>query len=64
MGKNPKTGRQTVVDQFLHGNGNERSIGRKVSHGCMRTNNKVMIQELSKEVYRGDYVLLINPDLN
>ena len=59
---NPKTGRQTVVDQFLHGNGNEKSIGRKVSHGCMRTNNKVMRNELSKEVKRGDYVLLINPD--
>ncbi len=61
---NPKTGRQRFVDQFLHGNGNERSIGKKVSHGCMRTNNKVMTQELSKEVNRGDYVLLINPDLN
>jgi lipoprotein-anchoring transpeptidase ErfK/SrfK len=61
---NPKTGRQIYVDQFLHGNGNERSIGRKVSHGCIRTNNTVMRQELSKEVNRGDYVLLINPDRN
>jgi lipoprotein-anchoring transpeptidase ErfK/SrfK len=61
---NPKTGKQSYVDQFLHGNGNERSIGRKVSHGCMRTNNNVMRNELSKEVKRGDYILLINPDRN
>ena len=61
---NPKTGRQIYVDQFLHGNGNERSIGRKVSHGCVRTNNEVMKKELSKEVNRGDYILLINPDRN
>ena len=61
---NPKTGKQSYVDQFLHGNGNERSIGRKVSHGCMRTNNNVMRNELSKEVNRGDYVLIINPDIN
>ena len=61
---NPKTGRQMYVDQFLHGNGNEKSIGRKVSHGCMRTNNNVMRNELSKEVNRGDYVLIINPDIN
>ena len=61
---NPKTGRKIYVDQFLHGNGNEKSIGRKVSHGCVRTNNNVMRNELSKEVNRGDYVLLINPDVN
>lgn len=59
----PKTGRQSVVEQLLHGNGNEYSIGKKVSHGCVRTNNKVMRCELSKEVKRGDYVLLINPDV-
>ncbi|MCR5265484.1 MAG: L,D-transpeptidase family protein [Cyanobacteria bacterium RUI128] len=59
----PKTGRQYVVEQLLHGNGNEYSIGKKVSHGCVRTNNKVMRCELSKEVKRGDYVLLINPDV-
>ena len=58
----PKTGRQSVVEQLLHGNGNEYSIGRKVSHGCVRTNNNVMKCELSKEVKRGDYILLINPD--
>lgn len=60
----PKTGRQCVMEQLLHGNGNEYSIGRKVSHGCIRTNNKVMREELSKEVVRGDYILLINPDIN
>lgn len=60
----PKTGRQCCVEQLLHGNGNEYSIGRKVSHGCIRTNNNVMRKELSKEVVRGDYILLINPDIN
>ena len=60
----PKTGRQCVMEQLLHGNGNEYSIGRKVSHGCIRTNNKVMRDEISKEVVRGDYILLINPDIN
>lgn len=59
---NPKTGRQCSVEQLLHGNGNECSIGKKVSHGCVRTNNNVMRKELSKEVVRGDYILLINPD--
>lgn len=59
----PKTGRQYVVEQLLHGNGNEYSIGKKVSHGCVRTNNNVMRKELSKEVKRGDYILLINPDI-
>jgi len=60
----PKTGRQSTVEQLLHGNGNEASIGRKVSHGCIRTNNTVMSRELSKEVKRGDYILLINPDVD
>lgn len=60
----PRTGRQYCVEQLLHGNGNEYSIGRKVSHGCVRTNNIVMKKELSKEVKRGDYVLLINPDID
>lgn len=60
---NPKTGRQYVIEQLLHGNGSEYSIGKKVSHGCVRTNNSVMKYELSKEVKRGDYVLLINPDV-
>jgi len=59
----PKTGRQYVIEQLLHGNGNEYSIGKKVSHGCIRTNNNVMRTELSKEVKRGDYILLINPDI-
>ena len=60
----PKTGRQTVIQQLLHGNGNEYSIGKKVSHGCVRTNNSVMKYELSKEIKRGDYILLINPDID
>lgn len=60
---NPKTGRQYVIEQLLHGNGSEYSIGKKVSHGCVRTNNSVMKYELSKEVKRGDYILLINPDI-
>ena len=60
---NPRTGRQYVVEQLLHGNGSEYSIGKKVSHGCVRTNNSVMKYELSKEVKRGDYILLINPDI-
>lgn len=59
----PNTGRQYVIEQLLHGNGNEYSIGKKVSHGCVRTNNNVMRKELSKEVKRGDYILLINPDI-
>ena len=50
----PKTGRQTVIQQLLHGNGNEYSIGKKVSHGCVRTNNSVMKYELSKEIKRGE----------
>ena len=61
---NPVTGRQSSIGQLLHGNGNEYSIGKKVSHGCIRTNNNVMRNELSKEVKRGDYILLINPDIN
>lgn len=60
----PETGRQWSVEQLLHGNGNEASIGKKVSHGCVRTNNKVMDKELSREVARGDYILLINPDVD
>ncbi len=61
---NPETGRQYSIEQLLHGNCNESSIGKKVSLGCVRTNNKVMSKELSKEVTRGDYILLINPDID
>lgn len=61
---NPKTGKQSVIQQLLHGNGSEYSIGKKVSHGCVRTNNSVMKYELSKEIKRGDYILLINPDID
>ena len=60
----PKTGKQSVIQQLLHGNGSEYSIGKKVSHGCVRTNNSVMKYELSKEIKRGDYILLINPDID
>ena len=58
----PKTGELSRIGQFIHGNKDESSIGKKVSLGCMRMNNKVMNEEMSKEFKRGDFVLLMNPD--
>ena len=57
-----KTGDLSSIGQFIHGNKDETSIGKKVSLGCMRMNNKVMNEEISQETKRGDYVLLMNPD--
>lgn len=57
-----KTGELSRIGQFIHGNKDEDSIGKKCSLGCMRMNNKVMNEEMSKEIKKGDFVLLINPD--
>ena len=59
---NPITGEESITSQFVHGNGDESSIGKKISQGCTRVKNSVMNEELSKEVTRGDFVLFINPD--
>lgn len=53
----PKTGEQSPIGEFIHGNNNASSIGKYASHGCMRMDNEV-IKQLVQEVKRGDIVLI------
>ncbi len=54
---NPTTGEQSQTGEFIHGNNDQESIGKYVSNGCMRMDNEV-IQDLIKEVKRGDIVII------
>lgn len=53
-----KTGERSSIGEFIHGNGNSASLGKYVSHGCMRMDNEV-IKELAKDTKRGDLVLIL-----
>lgn len=55
---NPSTGETSQIGEFIHGNNNPNSIGKYVSHGCMRMDNEV-ISELATQVHRGDIVKII-----
>lgn len=55
----PKTGEQSDYGEFIHGNRKPSSIGQYASKGCIRMDNEV-IKELSKQVKRGDIVLVID----
>ena len=52
-----KTGEQSDIGEFIHGNNNSYSLGRYVSHGCMRMDNEV-IKQLAAETKRGDIVII------
>ncbi len=52
-----KTGEESSTGQFIHGTNVPTSIGKYASHGCMRMDNEI-ITELSKEVKRGDIILI------
>ena len=56
---NPETGEQSYYGEFIHGNKDASSIGKYVSQGCIRMDNEV-IKQLSKQVKRGDIVLVID----
>ena len=53
----PKTGEQSSIGEFIHGNNDYSSLGRYRSHGCMRMDNEV-ITYLAEEVKRGDIVII------
>ena len=52
-----QTGEKFVTGQFIHGNNDSTSIGKRVSMGCIRMSNKV-INFLSTIVKRGDLVVI------
>ena len=52
-----KTGEQSDIGEFIHGNNNSYSLGRYVSHGWMRMDNEV-IKQLAAETKRGDIVII------
>ena len=52
-----KTGEQSDIGEFIHGNNNFDSLGLYVSHGCMRMDNEV-IKQLAAEAKRGDIVII------
>ena len=51
------TGEKSMIGEFIHGNNDSTSIGKKVSMGCIRMDNKV-IKYLSGVVKRGDFVVI------
>lgn len=53
----PRTGKRSPTGEFIHGNNNPNSIGKYASLGCIRMDNEV-IKKLSKEVKKGDLVLI------
>lgn len=55
---NVKTGKQTQIGEFIHGNNKPESIGKYASKGCMRMDNEV-IKILAAQVKRGDIVKII-----
>ena len=52
-----ETGEKSMIGEFIHGNNDSTSIGKKVSMGCIRMDNKV-IKYLSGVVKRGDFVVI------
>jgi lipoprotein-anchoring transpeptidase ErfK/SrfK len=51
------TGEKSSIGEFIHGNNDTTSIGKAVSHGCMRMDNDAVV-ELSSQVKRGDVVII------
>lgn len=54
---NPTTGQRGDNGEYIHGNNNPDSIGKKISHGCIRLDNEVA-EELAELVNAGDIVLI------
>lgn len=54
---NPDNGEQSRTGEFIHGNCNKSSLGKYASQGCIRMDNEV-IKQLSKEVKRGDIIII------
>lgn len=54
---NINSGETATTGEFIHGNNNFASLGKKASHGCMRMDNEV-IQYLAKIIKRGDFVII------
>lgn len=54
---NLQTGEKAMTGQFIHGNRDITSIGKRVSEGCIRMDNDV-IKYLSGLVKRGDFVII------
>jgi lipoprotein-anchoring transpeptidase ErfK/SrfK len=54
---NPETGEKSEIGEFIHGNRNSATLGKYVSHGCMRMDNTV-IKELAANAKRGDIVII------
>ncbi len=52
-----KTGEKGITGEFIHGNNDVSSIGKKASHGCIRMDNDV-IKYLSSIAKRGDFVII------
>lgn len=52
-----KTGERTPTGEFIHGTNVPSSIGKNVSHGCMRMNNEV-IKKLAKIIKPDDIVII------
>ncbi len=57
---NPKTGETSSTGQFVHGNGDKSSLGKSVSHACIRMDNDVVEKEIAPNIERGMYVVFIN----
>lgn len=53
---NPQTGETSETGVFIHGNNNASSIGKYVSHGCIRMDNKVILK-VADAVNRGDIIV-------
>lgn len=54
---NPQTGEQKETGEFIHGTNDLESLGKYVSHGCLRMDNEV-IKQLAAETKRGDIVII------
>jgi len=52
-----RTGIKWNNGEYIHGNNDPSSIGKHSSHGCIRMDNKVII-ELSRQVKRGDIIVM------
>lgn len=52
-----KTGEKSMTGQFIHGNNDVTSIGKRASKGCIRMDNEV-IKYLAGIVKRGDFVII------
>ena len=54
---NPETGAKGTTGEFIHGNHNEKSLGKYASKGCIRMDNYI-IKKIAQEVEKGDLVLI------